>query len=163
MSDHSTANKGPKQLIVTVLFSYLLPFAVIGSLVYSATSMKQAASTAPMTEKAVGQRIQKVGLVEVGSGNREMKSGEQVFKAQCGACHTAGVAGAPKFGDAAAWGPRIKTGFEALVNSAVKGKNAMGPQAGGDHSEYEVALAVVYMANAGGAKFEDPKKPEPAK
>ena len=43
-----------------------------------------------------------------------MKTGEQVFAAQCTACHTAGALGAPKFGDAAAWAPRIKTGFDAL-------------------------------------------------
>ena len=70
--------------------------------------------------------------------------------------------GAPKFGDAAAWGPRIKTGFDALLNSALKGKNAMTAQGGGAFSDYEVARAVVYMANAGGAKFDEPKAPASA-
>jgi cytochrome c5 len=50
-----------------------------------------------------------------------------------------------------------------LWNSALKGKGAMGAQGGGDFSDYEVARAVVYMANAGGAKFDEPKKPEAAK
>jgi cytochrome c5 len=102
-------------------------------------------------------------MVEIRDANREMKTGEQVFKAQCTACHTAGAAGAPKFGDTAAWAPRVKTGFDALWNSALKGKGAMGAQGGGDFSDYEVARAVVYMANAGGAKFNEPKKPEVAK
>ena len=165
MSDHShsTSTKGPIQLIVQVLFSYIIPIAVIGSLVYSASSGNNSAGNAANSEKGVAQRIQKIGMVELGDANREARTGEQVFKAQCTACHTAGVAGAPKFGDASAWGPRIKTGFDALLNSALKGKGAMGAQGGGDFSDYEVARGIVYMANAGGAKFEEPKKPEAAK
>jgi cytochrome c5 len=45
--------------------------------------------------KGVAERIQKVGIVEIRDANRALKSGEDVFKAQCTACHTAGVAGAP--------------------------------------------------------------------
>jgi cytochrome c5 len=70
--------------------------------------------------------------------------------------------GSPKFGDAAAWAPRIKTGFDALWNSAMKGKNAMPAQGGGDQADLEIARAVVYMANAGGAKFDEPKVPAAA-
>jgi cytochrome c5 len=70
-----------------------------------------------------------------------------------------GAAGAPKFQDAAAWAARNATGYDALLNSALKGKNAMGPQGGGDFSDVEIGRAVVYMANAGGAKFEEPKAP----
>jgi cytochrome c5 len=90
------------------------------------------------------------------------KTGEQVFAARCTACHAAGVAGAPKLGDADAWGPRVKTGYEALLNSALKGKNAMAPQGGGDLSDFEIGRAVVYMANKAGAKFDEPKVPAAA-
>jgi cytochrome c5 len=62
-------------------------------------------------------------------------------------------------GDNAAWGPRIKTGYAALLNSALKGKNAMAPQGGGEHDDHEIGLAVVYMANAAGAKFPEPAAP----
>jgi cytochrome c5 len=86
-----------------------------------------------------------------------LKNGEQVFAAQCTACHTAGVAGAPKLGDAGAWGPRIATGYDALLHSALAGKGSMGPQGGGDFTDLEIGRAVVYMANKSGAKFEDPK------
>jgi len=48
------------------------------------------------------------------------------------------------------------------VNSALKGKGAMAPQGGGDHSDVEIARAVVHMANAAGAKFEEPKAPAAA-
>lgn len=86
-----------------------------------------------------------------------------MFAAQCSACHANGAAGAPKFGDKTAWAPRIKTGFDALWNSALKGKNAMGAQGGGDFEDFEIARAVVYMANAGGAKFPEPTQPVAAK
>ena len=82
-----------------------------------------------------------------------------MYQVQCAACHNAGAAGAPKFADAAAWAPRIKTGFESLWNSALKGKGAMAAQAGGDHSDIEIARAVVHMTNAAGAKFVEPPAP----
>jgi cytochrome c5 len=64
--------------------------------------------------------------------------------------------------DLAAWGPRIKQGLETLVTSALKGKGAMGAQAGGDFNDIEIARAVVYMANNAGAKFAEPEAPAAA-
>ena len=160
---HTGPIKNPKQLLLAVLFSFVVPIFVIIGLVYYVTSSNKPAAGAVDVEKALALRIQKVGSVEIRDANREMKTGEAVFKAQCTTCHTAGVAGAPKFGDASAWGPRIKTGFDALLNSAMKGKGAMGAQGGGDFDNFEIARAVVYMANAGGAKFPEPVKPAPAK
>ena len=169
--DHTGPIKTPKQLLQAVFLSFVLPIFIIIGLVYfvvsgfkpagssDADTMTLSGMTDQARTKAVAERIQKVGAVEIRDVNREMKTGEQVFQAQCTACHTTGAAGAPKFGDAAAWGPRIKTGFESLLHSAIAGKGAMGAQAGGDFEEYEIARAVVYMANAGGAKFEEPAKP----
>jgi len=109
----------------------------------------------PELSKAL--RIQKVGQVVLKvEKNTKLRPGEEAYKAQCSACHAAGVAGAPKFGDAEAWAPRIKTGFEALLQSALKGKNAMGPQGGGEFNDTEVGRAVAFMANAAGAKFAAP-------
>jgi cytochrome c5 len=161
--DHGGPIKPPKQLMVAVLVSFIVPIGVIASLAYLVASSYNPHPGSADLEQSVTARIQKVGRVEFRDTNREMKTGQQVFAAQCTACHTAGVAGAPKFGDAAAWGPRIKTGFEALVNAALKGKNAMGPQGGGDFDNFEIARAVVYMANAGGANFAEPAKPAPVK
>jgi cytochrome c5 len=169
-NDHPTAHeeshngpiKTPKQLLAAVFFSFVIPiFAIIG-LVYFVTATKQPAAGAADGEQVVAQRIQKIGTVEIRDANRPLKSGEEVFKAQCSACHTAGVAGAPKFGDVAAWGPRIATGFESLWNSALKGKGAMGAQGGGDFEDIEIGKAVAYMANAAGGKFAEPKKAEVA-
>jgi len=58
------------------------------------------------------------------------------------------VAGAPKFGDKAAWAPRISTGIDALVSSVVKGKGAMPPKGGSAAPESDIRAAVVYMVNA---------------
>jgi cytochrome c5 len=117
-----------------------------------------------MSAEAVALRIQPIGSIEIkdASDTGALKTGEQVFQAQCTACHTAGAAGAPKVGDEAAWGPRIKTGYDALLTSALKGKGAMGAQGGGDFNEIEIGRAVVYMANKAGGKLEEPKVPAAA-
>lgn len=161
--DHTGPIKTPKQLLMAVLYSFIVPIFIIIGLVYFVTSANKPLAGSADLEQSVTARIQKIGGVVIRDANREMKTGQQVFVAQCTACHTAGVAGAPKFGDTAAWGPRNKTGFEALLNSALKGKNAMGPQGGGDFDNLEIARAVVYLANAGGGKFAEPVKAAPTK
>jgi cytochrome c5 len=159
---HTGPVKTPKQMLLLSLASFIVPvFIIIGLVFYVSSANKEAAGSSD-NERAVAERIQKIGAVEVRDANRPLKSGEEVFKAQCSACHATGAAGSPKFGDAGAWGPRIKQGFDALVNSALKGKGAMGAQGGGDFNDTEVARAVAYMANNGGAKFEEPKAPAAA-
>ena len=160
--DHTGPIKTPKQLLVTVFLSFVAPVIIIIGLVYFVVSSNKPAAGSVNMERAIAQRIQKVGAVEIRDANRELKSGEEVYKVQCTACHTAGVAGAPKLGDTAAWVPRIATGLETLMTSVMKGKGAMGAQAGGDFEDLEIGRAVVYMANAAGAKFEAPKKPAAA-
>jgi cytochrome c5 len=156
--DHHTGPiKTPKQLLVTVFISFVAPIFIIIGLVYYVTSAFKPEAGVIDNTAQIASRIQKVGMVEIKDANRTLKSGEDVFKAQCTTCHTAGVAGAPKFGDAAAWGTRIKQGYDVLVSSALKGKGAMGAQGGGDFEDAEIARAVVYMANASGGKFTDPK------
>src|SRR5690606_39542330 len=68
----------------------------------------------------VARRIAPVAGFELVDANapKVFKTGEQVFQAVCTACHTAGVAGAPKVGDKAAWAPFIKSGFESMLNVA---------------------------------------------
>ena len=160
--DHTGPIKTPKQLLLTVFFSFVAPVFIIIGLVFFVTSANKPAAGAVDVEKSMAQRIQKIGMVEIRDANRELKSGEEVFKAQCTTCHTAGLVGAPKFGDAAAWAPRIATGFEALLHSALAGKGAMTAQGGGDFEDLEIGRSVVYMANASGAKFDPPKAPAAA-
>ena len=156
-SDNSGQKR--KQLLLTVGLAFVVPVVIVSGLVSFVNSGNRLSVDSSDAERAMASRIQKVGLVEFQGGNREPRSGEQVFKAQCYACHLTGAAGSPKFGDAGAWGPRIKSGFDSLLNSALHGKGNMGAQGGGDLSDYEVARGVVYMANAGGAKFVEPKAP----
>lgn len=159
---HEGPIKTPKQLITAVVAAFVVPVIVIVLLaVYVSSGSRPAAGSNLMDREAIAARIQPIGQVQIkdASDAGALKTGEQVFAAQCTACHTAGLAGAPKLGDAAAWAPRIKTGFEALLNSALKGKGAMSPQGGGSFSELEIARAVVYMANQGGAKFAEPAAP----
>ena len=159
---HTGPIKNPKQLLVAVLFSFVIPiFAIIGLVLY-VTSADKPAAGAVNPEKAIAERIQKVGMVEIRDANRPLRAGEEVYKGQCAACHATGAAGAPKFADAGAWTARIATGFETLVQSALKGKGAMAPQGGGDFNDTEIARAVAYMANAAGAKFAEPAAPAAA-
>ena len=65
-------------------------------------------------------------------------------------CHGAGIAGAPKTGDKAAWAPRIKQGVDVLYQSALKGKNAMPPKGGNAAlADADVKAATDYLVAQG--------------
>jgi len=159
---HSYGYKFSKQGLITLLFCLVIPALIIVSLVSNWKADKRPMASDADAALALAQRIQKVGTVDVGESVRTLKSGEDVYKARCSACHASGAAGAPKFGDSGAWSARIKTGFDTLLNSALKGKNGMAPQSGGDLSDYEIARGVVYLVNGAGGKFEEPKAPADA-
>jgi cytochrome c5 len=159
---HEGPIKTPKQLIVTIVASFVIPVVVIIMLTnFVAFDTKSGAGSDGMSAQAVAKRIAPVGTIEVKDVNdpSAMKTGEQVYQAQCAACHATGALNAPKLGDAATWGPRVKSGLEALVTAALKGKGSMPPQGGGEHSDVEIARAVVYLANQGGASFNEPAAP----
>jgi cytochrome c5 len=163
--NHEGPIKTPKQLIAAVLASFVIPILAIILLAnYVDFGAKPGAGSDGLSDEAIARRLQPVGVVEIrdASAPRAVRTGEQVYAGQCSACHAIGAAGAPKFGDEAAWGPRIKTGFDALLNSALKGKNAMTPQGGGQFTDFEIARAVAYLANKGGARFEEPQAPAAA-
>lgn len=158
--DHSTNEKKKSNLeiFLWVLFAIVLPFFVIVGVLSVVLPANNTVPYPASHPEATAERIQKVGAIELQATKRELQTGEQVFNAQCGACHNSGAAGAPKFKDAGAWGARIAKGYDALLTSALKGKGAMGAQGGGAFDDVEIGRAVVYMANAAGAKFADPKK-----
>ncbi len=163
--DHTGPIKTPKQFLLAVIYSFVVPvFAIIGLAYVIATAFKPVAGVDPkQNTQSIEQRIAKVGSVTIKDENAPLKLGEEIYKAQCLACHGAGVAGAPKFGDKAAWAARIGKGYETLLNSALKGKGAMGAQGGGDYEDTEIGRAVVLMANAAGAKFAVPDRPAAVK
>lgn len=163
---HEGPIKTPVQLAVTVFLSFVAPVFIVIGLVFFVLSYAKPSSVASdvsgvtPAELAAGveRRIAKVGTVEIRDANRPLAAGEAVYKAQCVACHGGAVAAAPKLGDAGAWGPRIKTGYEALLTSALKGKGAMGAQGGGDYEDVEIGRALVYMTNAAGGSFPVPER-----
>jgi cytochrome c5 len=162
---HEGPIKTPKQLILTVLFAFLVPiFGIVLLVMFVTADKRPAAGSSAMTPEAITERIRPVGVVEIkdASDLASMKTGEQVFGAQCTACHATGALGAPKLGDVAAWAPRIKSGFDALLHSALAGKGQMPPQGGGDFSDFEIARAVVYMAGKAGGTFPEPAPPATA-
>jgi len=158
--------KTPKQLITVVVLALILPIIVIVLLAsYVVSGKRVGAGADAMTSAAIEARIKPVAGLELRDASAPVaaRSGEEVYKAVCGACHAAGVAGAPKVGDNGAWAPRLASGLDALVSAALKGKGAMPAQGGGDFSDTEVTKAVVYMANSAGGKFEAPAAPAAAK
>lgn len=162
---HGAPIKTPGQLIAVVIASFVIPIAIIVLFAtYANHAFRTGAGTDGLSDEAVAKRIAPLAQVDIKDANapRVYKTGEEVYKAVCVTCHGTGAAGAPKFGDAAAWAPRIAAGYDEVLHLALTGKGAM-PSRGGtnpdDYSDYEIARAVVYMANQGGAKFAEPAQP----
>lgn len=154
---HTGPIKKPKQLLLAVFFSFVIPIFVIIGLVKFVTSTDTTGAGTANAEMAKAIRLQKIGSIEIRDANRPLRAGAEVFKSQCAACHATGAAGSPKFQDATAWGPRLKQGLDALVHSALTGKGAMAAQGGGEFNDTEIARGVVYMANAAGGNFPEPQ------
>lgn len=162
---HGAPIKTPGQLIAVVIASFVIPIAIIVLFAtYANHAFRTGAGTDGLSDEAVAKRIAPLAQVDIKDANapRIYKTGEEVYKAVCVTCHGTGAAGAPKFGDAAAWAPRIAAGYDEVLHLALTGKGAMPPRGGtnpDDYSDYEIARAVVYMANQGGAKFAEPAQP----
>ena len=110
-------------------------------------------------EKAIAERLKPMGEVCIeGKGNCAApapavaagpRTGEQVYSGACIACHSAGVAGAPKFGVAADWAPRIAQGEDTLVTHSINGIRGMPPRGTcGTCSDEEIRNAVRHMVAA---------------
>jgi cytochrome c oxidase subunit 2 len=106
-----------------------------------ATSMPQTGATGGAEKVAAA--------APAGGAPAAKADGKSTYDTTCVACHGTGAAGAPKFGDKAAWAPRIKEGLAALHANALKGKGAMPPKGGNPTlPDAAVAAAVDYMVNA---------------
>lgn len=114
-----------------------------------------------LSARAVSERVKPVGEVCVegkacdvaaaaaapAAGGGPAKSGADVFGSVCTGCHSAGVMGAPKFGDKADWAPRIAKGADTLHQHAIQGFNGKMPPKGTCMacSDAEIIAAVDYM------------------
>ena len=158
--EHEGLIRTPKQLITVILLAFIVPIAVILLIIRLVTaSTPLGVGSDAQSQEAVAKRIQPVaGFALVGAeGASEERTGEQVYASTCSACHTAGVAGAPKLGDSAAWKPLIAKGYEELLKNAINGINAMPPRGGNPNlTDLEVARAVVHIANQSGGDFPEP-------
>ena len=95
----------------------------------------------------IDRRAQDIGQ-SADTGKPAAAGGKAVYDTNCQACHAAGVAGAPKLGDKAAWAPRLGAGAAALTASAIKGKNAMPPKGGNlSLADGDIKAAVDYMVS----------------
>jgi len=164
--DHATPIKTPQQLITVVVLAFVVPIALFLLISQLVTGLTRPGS--PDEDNQLLARIKPFGTVVIAEAGapKGSQTGEQVFQSVCKTCHEAGIAGAPKVGDNAAWLPSIKKGYETLVQHAINGFQEPGkvmPARGGnpDLTDAEVQRAVVYMANKSGASFKEPPAPAP--
>lgn len=162
---HESPVKTPGQLIAVIIASFAIPIILIVLFAnYANHAFRSGAGTDALSDEQVAARVAPLAKVDVKDANapRTFKTGEEVYKAVCVTCHGTGVAGAPKFGNKDDWAPRISQGFDTLLKTALAGKGAMPPRGGtspDDVSDYEIARAIVYMANNDGANFPEPAAP----
>ncbi len=150
--------------LILVIPGAILAFTLIISLIaksFGVANEPAAAVAEPAAAVAASDaNIKPEATVEVAvadAGPHVDKSGEEVVKAVCGMCHTAGLMNAPKIGDNGQWAPRIAQGYDVLVSHAINGIRSM-PARGGNPAltDGEIANAVANMANASGASFKAP-------
>jgi cytochrome c5 len=159
LEEHSSPIKTPKQLIIVVLLSFLVPIVVIVMLSQLITTGVSPDKDSQGSDEAIAARLKPIGQVEVTDPNapKVEKSGKEIVDAVCSACHATGALNAPKIGDKAAWGKHIGEGLEHLTQNAIKGMGQMPPRGGNpDLTDTEIARAIVFMANQSGANFKEP-------
>ena len=156
----------PREVVLAVLGALIAP-AIVFFLVYQLVLKDHAEThlgvlTQAQQSQLVEDNIKPFAELTVVDANapRVLLTGEQVFNQVCSTCHAVGALGSPKFGDKAAWAPRIAKGYQTLIDHALHGFNKM-PARGGDPAlqDIEVERAIAYMADKAGANF---KAPDPA-
>jgi cytochrome c5 len=149
VEEHSTPIQTPKQLVIVVALAFLVPILLIVMITQMVTGgLKVDLDGRAMSEDAVAERLRPVGQIALAEASSApgTRSGEEVVKTVCQACHGAGLIGAPKLGDKAAWQPRLAQGLSTLHAHALKGIRAMPPKGGNPSlSDAEVNAAVDYM------------------
>jgi cytochrome c5 len=167
-NEHESAIRTPKQLVAAVIGFFAVTVLGIILLVQYVTADKlTGAGSNSQAPEEVATRIAPVAdagyTLKDANAPKVLQTGEAIYTSTCAACHGAGVAGAPKFGDAGAWSARIAQGYDTVLKHAIEGLRAM-PAKGGnpDLDDVEVARAVVHMANSSGAKFKEPAVPAAA-
>jgi cytochrome c5 len=121
-------------LVLAILFAVTLGLLAFARHVGAENQLKQV-TTDPRYLASVDERLQPAGRVAIaGQDNKALEiqgppaaaeelpaDGTAAYEAACAMCHAVGLAGAPKTGDKAAWGPRIQQGKDTLYEHAIKG------------------------------------------
>lgn len=153
-------------LVLGILLGITIALVILARFIAANTSVAQRAED-PVLQREVAARIGPVAKVAVaGQDNSALAPaaaapavaaedlpGETVYNQACVACHGAGIAGAPKLGDKAAWAARIAQGADTLHTHALQGFQGKGgymPPKGGrtDLSDQSVINAVDFMVTA---------------
>lgn len=144
------------------LVGTLFAVTVVLFVIANSIGAKPKKPDAGMEAKAIAERIKPVGEVSVASGEAVINAvvstanaagaGEATYNATCVACHGAGIAGAPKTGDKAAWAARLAKGNDVMYTSAIKGftgKTGVMPPKGGNTAlkDADVKAAVDFMVS----------------
>ncbi len=144
---------------VGVLIVVAVLVMIINAMVGSALKVS---GDADMSDAAIAKRIEPVAQLNTGApivpeapaaaaapvAAAGARSGKDIYQSTCFACHGTGAAGAPKLGDAAAWGPRISQGMDTLLKNAINGLRAMPPRGTcGNCSDSDLKAAVQYMVD----------------
>jgi cytochrome c5 len=159
MSDgHGTLIKTPKQLIIVCVLALVIPVGIAYLGAQLVTGGKRIDATE--SKQSVQDRIKPVGeivkfegaappaapVAAVVAAVAKARTGEEVYQLACTACHGAGIAGAPKTGDKAAWAARVAQGAATLYEHSIKGYKGM-PARGGNSTltDEEVKAGVDYQ------------------
>jgi cytochrome c5 len=153
-------------LVLGILLGITIVLIILARFI-AANSTSQFKAADPVLQREIAARIEPVAKVAVaGQDNSALAPeaaapavaaedlpGETVYNQACVACHGAGIAGAPKLGDKAAWAARIAQGADTLHTHALQGFQGKGgymPPKGGrtDLSDQSVINAVDYMVSA---------------
>lgn len=152
MSEQDAALAKSFTVVLSVLVVVAIGFYFIADMV---TSAPDGAGPNERMEAKILENIKPVGEVNVGSVPASAaapaaaagpRSGQDVYNASCMACHSTGVANAPKVGDKAAWDTRVSKGVDGLLATAISGLNAMPPKGTcAACSDEELKVAIEYM------------------
>ncbi len=157
--DHHASIAHWKQPIIATALALVATIAILILLTQMVTDTPKPAKD---DDAAVLSRLKPVGELQIATAGapKGQLTGEQVYNQVCKTCHEGGLAGAPKFGDKAAWAKVIAQGQKTTVEHAIKGIRAMPPKGGNpDFENVEVERGVVFMASKAGANWKERAAP----
>ncbi len=153
--EHGNFIKSPKQLVIIVVLAFVVP--VVGILLLSQLMTTDKRVRVGESPVMVAERLKPIGELAI-AGPKVLLAGDKLYESLCKTCHEGGLAGAPKFGDATAWGKVIAQGQATAIQHAIAGIRGMPPKGGNPElTDEEVAGGVVFMANKAGANWKAPE------